>query len=248
MCRMMAVVGSREAAQKLLVPFREEARVGKVLPSMAPGHADGWGVAYADPQGALHHAGRSTRNAIDDPTYPEAVARLSAAGERTVVLAHVRKMTKGRLAVEHTHPFLLGGLALAHNGTVQGVAPEGESDSAALLSRIVEERRKGASVEDAIATLARDVDRNHRYSSLTILVTDGRWLWGLRRVGNDPVACAPEQCAPDYYTLGHATLPDGSVVVSQEHDVLGLSGWRPVGDGEMVIVAPDGGVSTRKVL
>jgi predicted glutamine amidotransferase len=245
---MMAVVGSPTAAQRLLVPFRQEARVGKVLPMMQPGHADGWGITYADPHGALHHAGRSTRSALDDPAYPEAVARVAAAGERTVVLAHVRKMTKGRLILEHTHPFIRGGLALAHNGTVHGLAPEGESDSSALLSRLVAEREKGATVEDAIVTLARDVDRNHRYSSLTLLVTDGRALWGLRRVGNDPVACAPEQCAPDYYTLGHARLPDGGVVVSQEHEPLGVSGWTPVEDGGLLAVAPDGRVTTRRAL
>ena len=70
----------------------------------------------------------------------------------------------------------------------------------------------------------------------------------MRRIGADPVVCAPEACPQDYYTLGHATLPDGSVVVSQEHELLGIPGWTPVADGEMVRVGPDGNVTTARVL
>lgn len=245
---MMAVVGSRAAAQEMCARFRVEASRGRVGARMEPGHRDGWGIAFLGRDGALHHAGRSTRDAETDPEYPRAVERLAQAVGRGVVLDHLRKVSLGAKTLENTHPFLEGGFAFCHNGTVRGVAPPGENDSRALFARLLAEMRKGASPEEAIATLARDVDRSLSYTSLTFLLTDGRSLWGLRRVGNDPVACAPEACAPEYYTLGWTTLPDGSLVVSQEHEVLGIQGWTPVADGEILAVTPDGKVSTRRAL
>ncbi|MFA5860855.1 MAG: class II glutamine amidotransferase [Candidatus Thermoplasmatota archaeon] len=246
MCRMMAVVGSRASAAQLVTRFRAEAHVGRVGAGMAPGHKDGWGIVFADAEGQLCYAGRSTLDAVVDDEYPRAVARLGAA--RGTVLAHVRKASLGSRKLDNTHPFIEEGLALAHNGTVWGYAPEGENDSRALFAAILAERRKGASVEDALSTLARDVDARCRYSSLTLLLTDGRSAWGLRRIGNDPAACAPEACAPDYYTLGHAKLPDGTVVLSQEHEVLHIDGWRGVADGDIITVAPTGHVTMRSAL
>ena len=41
---------------------------------------------------------------------------------------------------------------------------------------------------------------------------------------------------------------DGTVVVSQEHELLGIPGWAPIEDGELVRVAPDRSVTTRRIL
>lgn len=245
MCRMMAVVGSRESAVQLATRFRAEAHEGRVGLGMTPGHKDGWGIVYADSTGALHHAGRSPLDAATDPAYPIAVARLASSRAVGAILAHVRKSTAGAKTVANTHPFIAEGLAFAHNGTVRGIAPEGQSDSKALFERVLAERRKGASVEDALATLSKFVAERFTYTSLTVLLTDGRSVWGLRRIGNDPVACADDACPADYYTLGHARLPDGSVVVSQEHEILHIDGWAPIADGAIITVAPDGRVTTR---
>lgn len=261
---MVAVVGTRAAGVDIARRFRREAHEGRVARGAAPGHRDGWGIAYADANGALRYAGRSTADAATDPAYTEALDTLAAGAgargvagasedqaarsSRIVMLAHVRKMTLGAKAIENTHPFLAEGLALAHNGTVHGFAAPGQNDTRALFARLLDERRRGASVGDALVALARDVEARSTFTSLTLLVTDGASLWGLRLVGNDPVACAPEACASDYYTLGHATLADGSVVLSQEHEVLGLAGWTPIADGALVHVDPHGRIRTRLAL
>ncbi|MEA3202032.1 MAG: hypothetical protein QOE90_3460 [Thermoplasmata archaeon] len=242
MCRMLGVVGTPAAARDLIARFRVEASQGRVGQGMAPGHRDGWGIVHVDD--GLRHAGRSTLDAARDPAYPEAAARVTG----TPALVHFRKSTLGAKTPENTHPFVEDGFAFCHNGTVRGVAAPGESDSRALFARLLAEIRKGAAPAEAIATLARDVDARCTYTSLTFLLTDGRSLWGFRSVGNDPVACAEDACPQDYYTLGHATLPDGSVVVSQEHEILGIAGWTPVPDGALVTVTPERRVSVSQVL
>src|SRR5581483_11477836 len=167
MCRMMGVVGARESAQPLAARFRLEASQGRVARGASKGHADGWGLVQTMPDGSLRHAGLSPLDAASDPQYPLAIAQLGQGAPRGVLLAHVRKATAGAKTLANTHPFIEEGYAFCHNGTVEGYAPEGASDSRAFFASLLAEIRKGASEEDAIATLARDVDARFRYTSLT---------------------------------------------------------------------------------
>jgi predicted glutamine amidotransferase len=242
MCRMLAAVGPSPATLRDLASrFRVEATRGKVSAVMQPGHHDGWGLVVGGGAGKLAYAGRSALDAATDPEYPRAAQRVDG----RAMLVHFRKATAGAKSAENSHPFVADGLAFAHNGTAFGVAPPGESDSRALFARLRAEVAKGASAEDALASLARCV-KPADFSSLTTLVTDGARVWGLRKIGAHPQYCPPEACAPDYYTLGHARLPDGTVVVSQEHELLDITGWTPIADGEIVTVEADGRVSVRK--
>jgi predicted glutamine amidotransferase len=238
MCRMMGLVGDVAANRALFERFRIEASEGNIGRNMQPGHRDGWGIVHD----GLQYAGRSALDAAVDPEYVKAAREARG----PVGLVHFRKATAGAKSAENSHPFIAEGLAFAHNGSVFGIAQPGQSDSKEVFSRILDERRKGASVEDAIATVARDVDKRYRYTSLTLLVTDGSTLWGLRKIGNDPVACADEACPQEYYTLGVAKMPDGSVVVSQDHEIIGLKDWHGIADGEIVTVTSGRTVSTRK--
>src|SRR5438067_10380810 len=169
MCRMLAVVGSRAAAVDLAARFQIEASKGRVGATMAPGHKDGWGLVYAEHANDLRYAGRSIEDAARDPAYPVAVEALRArAPARTVLLAHVRKQTLGERTLEDTHPFVGGGFAFCHNGTVRGLAPQGQSDSRAMLARLLAEMAKGAAPEDAVSTLAHDIEARgrERYTSM----------------------------------------------------------------------------------
>lgn len=240
---MLAVVGDRARAAQQLARFRRLASTGRVAKGAAPGHRDGWGIVHAE-DGRVAHAGRSTLDASTDPAFDAAVARVAQAPGRGAVVAHLRKASLGAVALENTHPFVEDGLAFCHNGTVEGVAPPGENDSRALFGRVLEDVRKGQAVHEALARLSREVAARHTYTSLTLLVTDGAQVWGLRQVGNDPRRCAPEACAPDYYTLGYALLDDGTVVLAQERE--GLAGWTPFADRSLVMVAADGAIRARR--
>src|SRR5205823_9758205 len=139
-------------------------------------------------------------DAARDPAYPVAVEALRArAPARTAMLAHLRKQTLGERTIENTHPFVGGGFAFCHNGTVRGLAPAGQSDSRAMFARLLAEMAKGSTPEEAITTLAHDIEARgrERYTSMTLLLTDGASAWGLRRIGADPVVCAPEACPQD---------------------------------------------------
>ncbi len=88
-------------------------------------HADGWGIAFFE--------GPGCRVFLDSkPAVESAIARLVR--EYPIhsmnVIAHIRKATKGIVALENTHPFVreLWGRywIFAHNGTLENFAPASE--------------------------------------------------------------------------------------------------------------------------
>ena len=86
-------------------------------------HADGWGIAFFEGAGVRHF--------VD---YEAAVASPIAALIKSYpiksknVIAHIRKATQGRIALENCHPFMreLWGRywVFAHNGDLKDFAPE----------------------------------------------------------------------------------------------------------------------------
>ena len=84
-------------------------------------HPDGWGLAWyvgGEPQLA-----RSLAPAHADDDFAEVVGGAGSAAARAfveadTVLAHIRKASVGRVALENTHPFQRGRWVFAHNGTL----------------------------------------------------------------------------------------------------------------------------------
>ncbi len=109
-------------------------------------HADGWGIAFFEGRGCrLFHD--------SDPARTSAVAELVRRHpiRSMSVIAHIRKATQGRVALENCHPFrreLWGRYwAFAHNGNLEGLEPPrgavfrpvGDTDSEAAFCLILEE-------------------------------------------------------------------------------------------------------------
>lgn len=250
---MMGIVAPHGVDAELVARFQQQAR-GHVAPGDSPGHGDGWGIVHYDERAHPQYAGRSTADAATDPAYEEAVAELRKRRPAGALLAHVRKASAGALSLDDTHPFTRGRWSFCHNGTVFGLAekttqpagrvgtprlaPEGESDSRALFALLMDDIMRGEAPADAIASLVRRVEPL-RHTSLTLLLTDGTTLWGLREVGNVDEECRENACSPDYYTLGLARIGD-QTVVSQEHEFLDVLQWRVVPDRHIVTVRPDG--------
>jgi len=244
MCRMMGVMAPHGIDAELLGAFRQQAR-GHVAPGDSPGHGDGWGILHYA-QGRPTYAGRSTGDALTDPLYPAAVDELRKTRPHGPVLAHVRKASAGALSVDNTHPFALGRWSFCHNGTVFGFAPPGQSDSLAIFKALHDDISKRRDTLGAIRRLLDEVSCM-KYTSLTFLLTDGDALYGLRKVGTVDEECHENACSPEYYTLGVSKIGE-AVVVSQEHEFLGLGGtpWRVVPDGDVVVVSPDATVEIVK--
>lgn len=245
MCRMLATVGPFAEASPLVASFRNEVHRGKRLLVDTTGHRDGWGIVAG---AAPAHVARSVLDASEDEAYPEAAARVARMPGRGVALAHLRAASAGAIEVENSHPFVEGGLAFCHNGTIRGLSGPGGSDSRGYFARVLEEARAGLAPADALAAVAGRLAKAHTYSSLTCLLTDGRTLWGLRTLGDDPEECGDCACASDYYTLGVSRI-GGLTVVAQEHEFLprGAS-WETVPDGHLLTVAADGAWSMRRVM
>lgn len=226
---MVGVVG--RVRQEEILALRRLAAEGAV-PGDPPGHADGWGVVVGP---GLAYAGRSAGSAATEPGFVRAAALAQGA---PLAVAHIRKASLGALDVANSHPFVADGLAFCHNGTVHGLAPPGESDSRAYFQRILGHVRTGLTAKEALVAAARSLDPA-AYSSITALLSDGRSLWGVRKVGKRTQDCGGRECALGFYTLGVVQRGDATVV-AQEHALAGSEEWTAVPDGGLVEVFPDG--------
>ena len=136
------------SSQPAMVTYsmREFARHGGITAD----HADGWGIAYLENRDA--RVFRDTDAAAESPF----LRLVSALGVRSdVVVSHIRRATRGEIALRNTQPFAreLGGRVhlFAHNGDLHGIdgqpelrlgrhLPIGETDSehafCALMHRL----------------------------------------------------------------------------------------------------------------
>ena len=94
-------------------------------------HLNGWGLATY--QNRLLHVDRQAEAAIEAEGFRRAASRAYS----DVVLAHVRRATVGRVALENTHPFSHGRWAFVHNGTL----PHFETLRPRMLARMTPEHR-----------------------------------------------------------------------------------------------------------
>lgn len=85
-------------------------------------HADGWGIAFFEGAGVRHFV--DYQAAVDSPV-AELIKRYPIKSKN--VIAHIRKATQGRIALENCHPFVreLWGRywVFAHNGDLKDFAP-----------------------------------------------------------------------------------------------------------------------------
>lgn len=233
MCRMLAVVGENATeARDILARFRSQARASANGPPGDRSHPHGWGLVRAA-LGKAEYVARRAKDAATDDEYPRTVAGLRDAG---LYLAHVRNASVGRAELPNTHPFLAQGWAFCHNGTIKesrrlelaGETYEGSTDSERYFRLFLRNLRGPAGVEDALRHAVETVDAGHRYSSLTCLFTNGRTLYGYRRVGSEIGRCGTKECQMEYYSLGWGRVGK-SVVVAQEPTYLGeVRDWQVV--------------------
>jgi glutamine amidotransferase len=151
-------------------------------------HRDGWGITF--------YEGRGCRSFHDpEPSATSDIARLIRAYpiKSRIVIAHVRRANRGRVALENTHPFVreLWGRAwtFAHNGQLKGVKgrrltyhrPIGTTDSEHAFCWLLDQLRAryaeppAASVlDDAVRSLSRSLGA---LGVFNMLMSDGRSLY-----------------------------------------------------------------------
>jgi glutamine amidotransferase len=151
-------------------------------------HADGWGIAFFEGRGCRIFL--DSKSAVESP-----VAKLVR--EYPIhsmnVVAHIRRATKGVVALENTHPFVreLWGRywIFAHNGTLHDFSPElegfyrpvGTTDSERAFCHILERLRERfpheapalADAFDVLCELTREIAPHGRFN---YLLSNGEYL------------------------------------------------------------------------
>lgn len=212
MCRLVGAVfrdrfpidsltGLRDVSCSGMVPGREEA-----------GHRDGWGIATFD-DGTPEQLGRSTNWACQDPEFETALDQVMLVKPPNILIAHVRAASRGGPRLENTHPFIVGGIVLAHNGTINGYNPstertrKGDTDSELLTLVLADRCGEMGDTKRALKSVIRDAGKAGDFSALVLLVSDGKKLYGFRDYSDEKMA--------SYYDLSLLTR-SGSVVLFQE--------------------------------
>ena len=162
------------------------------LATRAHEHKDGFGIAFFEDPGLRlfvdHHSARQSPVAELVKHYPIKSGN---------VIAHIRKATQGRVALQNTHPFMreLWGRywAFAHNGDLKGgvggfrprlhgsFRPVGDPDSELAFCWLMQELAKAhcdvPSIEELTHTLRELMPQLNRHGTFNMLLSNGQALW-----------------------------------------------------------------------
>ena len=213
-------------------------------------HADGFGIAFFEGRGVrlfVDHAA-----AIDSPV-AEPIKRYPIRSQH--VIAHIRKATQGRVALENCHPFVreLWGRywVFAHNGDLKGFAPKlhagfrpvGNTDSEQAFCWLLQELAKNhATVPDVAAltdTLRELVPQLSRHGTFNFMLSNGDALWAhcstklhyLQR--RHPFGVARLQDEDLSLNFAQLTDPQDRVVVIATEPLTLDEPWVPFQPGEL---------------
>jgi len=151
-------------------------------------HKDGFGIAFFEGAGVrlMVDAQSARRSPI-----AEMVRRYPIKSDN--IVAHIRKATQGRIALENTHPFVreLWGRywVFAHNGDLKGFKPRlhgafrpvGETDSERAFCWLMQELAKAhasvPSIDELTATLRELAPTPAAHGTFNFMLSNGQALW-----------------------------------------------------------------------
>lgn len=222
------------------------------LAARADEHKDGFGIAFFEDRGV---------RLFVDP----AGARASPVAEMVKrypirsgnVIAHIRKATQGRVALENTHPFMreLWGRywVFAHNGDLKGFRPRlhgafrpvGDTDSEQAFCWLMQELAKSHAgvpgVGELTRTLAELLPQAAAHGTFNVLLSNGQALWAhastalswlQRRHPFGAATLADEDVRVDFAAL---TTPSDRVAVVATEALTRDEAWQPLRPGELAV-------------
>jgi glutamine amidotransferase len=154
-------------------------------------HKDGWGIAFYDGKGCrtFHDPAASAHSPIADFLRGHSI-------KSEIVISHIRRANRGRVALENTHPFVREmwgqNWSFAHNGQLKGIKklplsayrPIGTTDSEHafcwMLGKLRERWSKPPAdrkLHEALAELAGEISRHGIFN---LLLSNGRSLYCYR--------------------------------------------------------------------
>ena len=236
-------------------------------------NVDGTGIGFFD------STGQPLVDKQPEPAYQdEEFIHDALRAESTTFVAHVRWATAGGRTIQNTHPFVMHGRVMAHNGGFGELAQLdaqlgsyahlvlGDTDSERYFALITQQTdAHGGDVGAGIEAAARWIAARLPVSSLNTIVITGGELWALRYPATHALHIL-ERPAPE---LGHREYIEGEAglhvrsdtssfhvadlhtvpsVVIASEKLDGEDGWRMLAPGELVHVRPDLSVQSAVVI
>jgi glutamine amidotransferase len=227
-------------------------------------NTDGAGIGFFDAAGQPVVA-KQPEAAFSDQQFTHEAQQ----AESSVFVAHVRWATVGGRTVQNTHPFVMDGRIMAHNGGFGELSELdkqlgryaslvlGDTDSERYFALITQEiDAYGGDVGAGITAAASWIAERLPVSALNTIIAAPGELWALRYPGQHALHILERPAAPGPGEPGlhvrsstssvHAPELAGaaSVVIASEQ-LDGESGWRMLAPGELVHVRPDLSVHTQ---
>lgn len=235
MCRMVGIVFRRTFPFAVLEDLRHVAEVGLIPGYEKPGHRDGWGtVSFVD--GSPKYLIRSPMPMHEDPSFKAVLKEIPRLATPNILITHARAASEGGSSLANTHPFVIGKVAIAHNGTIYDYhprttrIPEGETDSERLSLVIAERFQQTHSLRTAIERVVSDDLAKHEFSAAILLASDGEALYGYRDYSDEKKA--------NYYDL-NLSVSEDHVALFQESKVQYRGNQSRIAKGELVSVDTD---------
>ena len=235
MCRMTGVVFRQGFPMGALIDLKDVAKDGKIPGETVLGHNDGWGIVSFR-NGSPYYVGRSSRPISIDESYKAASFDVSKLQGPNILIAHARALSKGVASIPNTHPFVIGGIAMCHNGTVKNIdfkphhPVRGETDSEMLLARLADRAEDSGDLETAFHDLITEDVHSREYTAAIMFVSDGKRLFAYRDYSHGK--------SPEYYDLRMSVSPS-SVVFFQETRTEPEGMVSQIENGELVAVDLD---------
>jgi predicted glutamine amidotransferase len=220
------------------------------LARRADEHKDGFGISFFEDKGLRSFVDH--KSARESPL-AELVRRYPIKSDN--VIAHIRKATQGRVALENTHPFVreLWGRywVFAHNGDLQGFNPRlhaafkpvGDTDSERAFCWLMQELAKShasvPTIEELTITLRELLPQPAAHGSFNLLLSNGQALWAhcsthLHSIERahpfGEATLADDDMSVDF---GTQTTPNDRVAVVATEPMTSNEHWQPMRVGEV---------------
>ena len=229
MCRVLGITNFDWSTHRPLVErFSQLALTGVVMAEDPPGHMDGWGLAcYQGGELVVHKSGVNLLKETD-----RVFGLLAELGSSPLLILHLRKSAWANTSsTRHAHPFHQGNTVFFHNGVVydyQGLIPADglpglpadARDTEVFFHHILS--RQAADLGRAFLESAALIRRQHRFSALNCLFSDGGKFFAYREYAREP----------DYYSLFKARSGDSWFISSEPLDE-GVR-WEMMAQGEFL--------------
>jgi glutamine amidotransferase len=224
------------------------------LAHRAEEHKDGFGIAFFEDRGLRTFVDH--KSARESPV-AELVRRFPIKSEN--VIAHIRKATQGRVALENTHPFMreLWGRywVFAHNGDLKAFSPRlhaafkpvGDTDSELAFCWLMQELAKShasvPTVDELTLTLRELLAQPAAHGTFNLLLSNGQALWAHCSTRLHFVERAHPfgraQLADDDVTVdfGALTTPSDRVAVVATEPMTANERWIGMAPGELRVFA-----------